>query len=105
MKIILADDHQLFREGVRTLLELDPAYHIVSEVDNTDALLEDVAKYQPDLIFQDYRMPGGGAISTLNKFLIAFNESSITAVLKSGILLILIINKIITSINEKYLNE
>lgn len=67
MKILLADDHQLFREGVRTLLELDPDYQIVSEVDNTDALLADVVKYQPDLVFQDYRMPGGGAITTLNK--------------------------------------
>ena len=67
MRIILADDHQLFREGVRALLELDPDYEIVSEVDNTDALLADVAKFQPDLILQDYRMPTGGAISTLNK--------------------------------------
>ena len=67
MNIILADDHQLFREGLRALLELDPDYQIVSEVDNTDALLVNVARFKPDLIFQDYRMPTGGAISTINK--------------------------------------
>ena len=74
MKIILADDHQLFREGLRTLLELDPEYQIVSEVDNTDALLADVTRFQPDLIFQDYRMPTGGTISTINKIKKQFPE-------------------------------
>ena len=67
MKIILADDHQLFREGVRALLELNSDYQIVSEVDNTDALLVNAACFQPDIILQDYRMPTGGAISTLNE--------------------------------------
>ena len=67
LKIILADDHQLFREGVRALLELNSDYQIVSEVDNTDALLVNAACFQPDIILQDYRMPTGGAISTLNE--------------------------------------
>ena len=67
IKIILADDPQLFREGVRALLELDSDYQIVSEVDNTDALLADAVRFQPDIILQDYRMPTGGAISTLNE--------------------------------------
>lgn len=66
MKIILADDHQLFREGLRALLEIDPDNLIVSEVDNTDALVANVAKFQPDLVLQDYRMPTGDAISTLH---------------------------------------
>ena len=67
MKIILADDHRLFREGLRALLELDGGCQIISEVDNTDDLLADVARFQPDLVLQDYRMPTGGAISSLNQ--------------------------------------
>jgi DNA-binding NarL/FixJ family response regulator len=66
MRILLADDHQLFREGLRTLLELEDTHQIVDEVDNTEALLESVQTHQPDLVIQDYRMPNGGAISVIN---------------------------------------
>lgn len=66
MRIIIADDHQIFIDGMRTLLELVPEYKIVAEVGDNFSLMESVIKHNPDLIFQDYRMPGG-TISTLNE--------------------------------------
>lgn len=74
-KIILADDHQLFREGLRSIIELDSSLQIVSEVDSTDELLKNVHIHQPDLILQDYRMPNGDAISTLNEIKSQFPQT------------------------------
>ena len=65
MKIIVAEDHWLFRQGLRTLLELDKDNQLVSEVNNTADLLTDVAKFKPDLVVQDFQMPAGSAIATL----------------------------------------
>ncbi len=65
IRIILADDHQLFREGIRVLLESVNEYQVISEADNAEDLKTQVVELQPDLVIQDYRMPGGGTISTL----------------------------------------
>jgi len=66
MNIILADDHLLFREGVRTLIEMTTNHKIVAEVETTEALIEATKQYCPDLILQDYRMPSDDALSTIS---------------------------------------
>ncbi len=65
IRIILADDHTLFRQGIRVLLESDVNFNVIAQVDTAQALQETVVEFQPDLVIQDYRMPGGGSISTL----------------------------------------
>ena len=65
MRIILADDHKLFRDALRVVLETVPDYEVVAEVGNAPDLKEAVARLQPDLVIQDYRMPGGGAVAVL----------------------------------------
>lgn len=66
MNIVVADDHQLFREGLRMILSLDPHWQVVSEVDNANDLKEAVQTHQPKLVMLDYNMPGGGALSVLS---------------------------------------
>lgn len=65
MRIILADDHKLFREGLRVVLETVPEHEVVAEVGNAPDLKEAVTRLQPDLVIQDYRMPGGGTVAVL----------------------------------------
>lgn len=65
MRIILADDHKLFRDALRVVLETVPGYEVVAEVGNAPDLKEAVARLQPDLVIQDYRMPGGGTVAVL----------------------------------------
>lgn len=65
MRIILADDHQLFRDGLRIMLESVPDYQIVAEVGEATELKEHVSRLQPDLVILDYRMPGGGTVTVL----------------------------------------
>ena len=65
MKIILADDHILFRDGLKIMLETIPDYSVVAEVENASSLIDAVKKHSVDLVILDYNMPGGGSISAL----------------------------------------
>ena len=65
MRIILADDHKLFRDALRVVLETVADYEVVAEIGNAPDLKEAVARLQPDLVIQDYRMPGGGTVAVL----------------------------------------
>jgi DNA-binding NarL/FixJ family response regulator len=57
IKIILADDHKIVREGLRILLEKHPDIEIIGEADDGEALLPIVRKLQPDIILMDISMP------------------------------------------------
>ncbi|SDD82956.1 two component transcriptional regulator, LuxR family [Paenibacillus sp. UNCCL117] len=58
MKLIIADDHPLFRSGVRNLLETTEDLEVVGEASTGDEALELAAALQPELILMDIRMPG-----------------------------------------------
>ncbi|HPF44016.1 MAG TPA: response regulator transcription factor [Syntrophomonadaceae bacterium] len=65
MKILIADDHSLFREGLRKLLESDNTFEIVSEVGDGQGAINMARKLKPDLILMDINMPGtNGLIAT-----------------------------------------
>jgi DNA-binding NarL/FixJ family response regulator len=65
MKIIIADDHVLFRDGLKMMLEIEPDFEVTAEVENADNLMSVIQKQSADLIILDYSMPGGGSISAL----------------------------------------
>ena len=56
-KILLVDDHPLFRRGVRALLELKPEYAVVGEASNGCEAIEFIQHTRPDVIFMDINMP------------------------------------------------
>lgn len=58
MKIIIADDHPLFRKGVRNLLGTTEDLEVVGEASSGDEALESAGTLQPDLVLMDIRMPG-----------------------------------------------
>ncbi|MDF2661064.1 MAG: LuxR family transcriptional regulator [Paenibacillus sp.] len=58
MNIIIADDHPLFRSGVRNLLRTTEDLVVAGEASTGDEALELTAKLDPDLILMDIRMPG-----------------------------------------------
>lgn len=57
IKILLADDHPLFRRGVKDLLELRPEYSVVGEASNGCEAIEFIQHTKPDVIFMDINMP------------------------------------------------
>ena len=66
MRVVIADDHQLFREGLRLILGFESEWEVVAEVANAQDLITVVQSETPDLVILDYRMPGGGAVSVLS---------------------------------------
>jgi DNA-binding NarL/FixJ family response regulator len=59
LRVVLADDHYLVREGVRRLLESSGQVEVVAAVGNAAQLLERVGELKPDAIMTDIRMPPG----------------------------------------------
>jgi Response regulator containing a CheY-like receiver domain and an HTH DNA-binding domain len=57
MEIILADDQDLIRRGLKALLKTDPEISVVGEAGNGEECLALTQKLQPDLILMDIRMP------------------------------------------------
>lgn len=60
IRIIVVDDHPLFRAGVTQSLALDPAITIVAEGNSGSQALELVERHEPDVILLDISMPGNG---------------------------------------------
>ncbi|MEH2105533.1 response regulator transcription factor [Nostoc sp.] len=57
IKVLLVDDQNLIRQGLRALLELEPDLEIVGEAENGEEAINLVAEFQPDVILLDIRMP------------------------------------------------
>lgn len=57
IKVLLVDDQSLFREGLRTLLEVQSDFQIVGEAANGEEALRLTATMQPEVILMDLRMP------------------------------------------------
>ena len=57
MKVVIAEDHYLVREGTRRLLESSGDVEVVAAVERTEALLEAVERLHPDAVITDIRMP------------------------------------------------
>ncbi len=62
LRVVVADDHLLVREGMRTLLEAGPEVRVVASVATADALLLSVEEHQPDAVLTDIRMPPGNGL-------------------------------------------
>jgi DNA-binding NarL/FixJ family response regulator len=63
LTVLIADDHPLFRKGMRVLLETEPDIEIIGEATNGREALEMAAMNQPDLVLMDLQMPGGGGLA------------------------------------------
>jgi DNA-binding NarL/FixJ family response regulator len=59
IRLVLAEDHYLVREGVRRLLEAQPEFEVVAVCGDVESLLEAVDREDPDVVVTDIRMPPG----------------------------------------------
>lgn len=65
IKIVVADDHQLFRNGLRALLQADENFELVGEADTGEALLKLVAGHAVDIILLDISLPDKSGLDIL----------------------------------------
>lgn len=76
-KIVIIDDHQLFREGVKRILDFDPSFEVVAEGDDGSEAIELVEKYQPDVIIMDINMPNTNGVEATSGLIEQYPESKV----------------------------
>lgn len=58
MRILIADDDQIVREGVRVIVEREPGWEVCAEAENGKAAVDLARKLRPDAVILDLQMPG-----------------------------------------------
>ncbi len=77
VNILLIDDHKIFREGVKRIIEMEDNFSVVGEgSDGTEALLL-VQQYKPDVILLDINMPNMNGVEATEEILSFSPESKI----------------------------
>jgi two-component system response regulator DevR len=61
-RIVLVDDHELVRLGLKSLLEHHPQFEVVGEAGTAKEAVDQVARHQPDIVLMDIRLPGTSGI-------------------------------------------
>jgi DNA-binding NarL/FixJ family response regulator len=58
MRIMIVDDHQIVREGLKAILQDDPDFEVVAESGSANGLAQLVQQTRPDVVMLDARLPG-----------------------------------------------
>jgi DNA-binding NarL/FixJ family response regulator len=66
-RILIADDQSLFREGLHTLLSVQPEFEVIGEAGNGEEVLRMVSEEIPDVVLMDLRMPGMDGVSATHQ--------------------------------------
>jgi DNA-binding NarL/FixJ family response regulator len=69
LRVLIADDHPVFRNGMRALLNSVPDMEVVGEASTGDEVIALAASLQPDVILMDVQMPGVGGIEATRRIL------------------------------------
>lgn len=69
IRLMIADDHKLFREGIKALLAVTEDIEIIGEADDGESALRTSQELQPDVILMDINMPGVNGIQATEKIL------------------------------------
>jgi DNA-binding NarL/FixJ family response regulator len=62
VRVLIVDDHDVVREGLRSLIQKRTEFGLVGEADSLAAAVEAARKHQPDVIIMDVRLPDGSGV-------------------------------------------
>lgn len=65
IRIVIADDHPIFRDGLRRLLETEPGFTVIGEAASGREAQQQVEALHPDVLILDFAMPEGNALDVL----------------------------------------
>ena len=66
-RILLVDDHALFRVGMRQILEREPDFEIVAEAEDSRSAIDAAMDYSPNIVLLDLSLPAPGGIETTQR--------------------------------------
>jgi DNA-binding NarL/FixJ family response regulator len=72
IRVLMADDHVIFRDGLRKLLESEEDIEIVGEASNGNECVHMLTKLKPDILLLDLRMPGKDGLAVLEEVNLGF---------------------------------
>ncbi|KPD07400.1 chemotaxis protein CheY [Aneurinibacillus migulanus] len=87
ISILLVDDHKLFREGVKRILEMEESFEIVGEASDGEEACQMAADFQPDVILMDINMPKMTGVQATQRIIILSihdDENYVYKSLRSG---------------------
>lgn len=67
VRILLADDHPIVREGLRALLEIEPDFEVIAECANGEEALRAISRLHPDVLLLDLEMPVLDGVETIRR--------------------------------------
>ncbi|HEV3462307.1 MAG TPA: response regulator transcription factor [Candidatus Dormibacteraeota bacterium] len=67
IRVFLADDNALFRDGVAQLLQSDGRFEVVGQASTGEEAVAAVSQHRPDLILMDLRMPGMSGVEAIKR--------------------------------------
>src|SRR5580698_4349729 len=67
IRIVVADDHPIFRDGLCRLLALESDFEVVAQAQDGRQVLDVLQTYEPDILLLDLKMPGLDGLATLQR--------------------------------------
>jgi two-component system response regulator DevR len=77
VRILLCDDHELVRLGLRRLLEAESDLEVVAEAGDAQAAIDAVAEHRPEVVVMDVRMPGRSGIEACRDIRSAYPDTHV----------------------------
>jgi two-component system, NarL family, response regulator DegU len=76
-KIIIVDDHQLFREGVKRILDFEDSFEVVAEGGDGTEVLKLYEEYKPDVVLMDINMPQKNGVEATGELMEKYPEAKV----------------------------
>lgn len=77
VRVLIVDDHPVVREGLRGMLESDPAITVAGEAGSGEEAVARASALAPDVVLMDLRMPGGDGVNATTRILAARPETRV----------------------------
>ena len=76
-RILLVDDHEVVRLGLKALLDRHPNFEVVAEASTAREAVERVDEHHPDVVVMDIRLPGGSGIEACQEIADKYPSSKV----------------------------
>jgi len=67
IRVVIADDHAMVREGLKQILELEKDIAVVAQASNGEEAVKLAKECQPDVVLMDINMPGMNGLQAIEK--------------------------------------